>query len=159
VSEGARSSPPRAARSPRRAAPATLRLVVPSQTTYLVVVRDVARRMAEIAGFDAPTAEQVSLAVDEATTNVIEHAYGGAPDREVEVRFEDRGKELRVDVVDTGATVDPRPSVPRLDLERYASERRTGGLGVHLMERIMDSVTFRRSARRNVCCLVKRKPA
>ena len=38
-------------------------------------------------------------------------------------------------------------------------ERRTGGLGVHLMERIMDSVTFRRSARRNVCCLLKRKTA
>jgi anti-sigma regulatory factor (Ser/Thr protein kinase) len=48
-------------------------------------------------------------------------------------------------------------SVPRVDIERYVSERRTGGLGVHLMEKIMDSVTFRRSARQNVCCLVKRK--
>ena len=57
---------------------------------------------------------------------------------------------------DTGDMVNPR-TLPRVDLERYASERRTGGLGVHLMEKIMDSVTFRRSARRNVCCLVKRK--
>ena len=40
---------------------------------------------------------------------------------------------------------------------RYVSERRTGGLGVHLMGKIMDSVTFRRTARRNVCRLVKRK--
>ena len=30
--------------------------------------------------------------------------------------------------------------------------------GLHLMSQIMDSVTFRRSARRNVCCLVRRKP-
>jgi anti-sigma regulatory factor (Ser/Thr protein kinase) len=52
--------------------------------------------------------------------------------------------------------VDPR-AVPRVDLDRYVSERRTGGLGVHLMERIMDSVTFRRSARKNVCRLVKLK--
>jgi len=59
-------------------------------------------------------------------------------------------------VVDSGSTVDPR-AVPRVDLGRYVSERRTGGLGVHLMEKIMDSVTFRRSARRNVCSLVKRK--
>ncbi len=51
---------------------------------------------------------------------------------------------------------DPR-SMPRVDLERYTRERRSGGLGVHLMEKIMDSVTFRRSARRNVCRLVKRK--
>ena len=45
-----------------------------------------------------------------------------------------------------------------MDLRRYASERRKGGLGMHLMGRIMDSVTFRRDARGNVCCLVKRKP-
>jgi anti-sigma regulatory factor (Ser/Thr protein kinase) len=113
--------------------------------------------MAEVAGFDGSLTEQIALAVDEATTNVMEHAYGGARDRVVELRYEDRGEELRVEVVDDGATVDRR-AVPPVDLRRYASERRTGGLGIHLMERIMDSVTFRRAARRNVCCLVKRKP-
>jgi len=65
---------------------------------------------------------------------------------------------LRVEVVDDGEAVDPR-AVPEVDLQRYASERRTGGLGMHLMGRIMDSVTFRRAARRNVCCMVKRKPS
>jgi anti-sigma regulatory factor (Ser/Thr protein kinase) len=94
--------------------------------------------------------------VDEATTNAIEHAYAGDPGKEVLVQFEDRGPDFRVEVIDTGAMMDPR-SVPRVDLERYASERRKGGLGVHLMENIMDSVTFRRSARRNVCLLVKHK--
>lgn len=134
----------------------SLRLCVPSQTAFLALVRDLTKKMAETAGFDDGTAGRLALAVDEATSNVIEHAYRGAADREVELRFEDRGPEFRVDVVDTGATVDPR-SVPRVDLQRYATERRTGGLGLHLMEKIMDSVTFRRSARRNVCCMVKRK--
>jgi serine/threonine-protein kinase RsbW len=131
---------------------------MPSQTSFLGIVRDVTRRMAEAAGFDEPTGSRLALAVDEATTNVIEHAYAGAADREIELRFDDRPTEFRVEIVDTGAMVDPR-AVPRVDLDRYVSERRTGGLGVHLMEKIMDSVTFRRSARRNVCCLVKRKPA
>ncbi len=112
--------------------------------------------MAETAGFPEPTTERIALAVDEATTNVIEHAYRGAPDREIELRMEDRGPDFRVELVDTGERVDPR-TVPRVDLERYASERKTGGLGMHLMEKIMDSVTFRRSARRNVCAMLKRK--
>jgi serine/threonine-protein kinase RsbW len=133
-------------------------LLVPSRTEFLALVRDVSRRMAELAGFDEAQAEQVALAVDEASTNVIEHAYGGAADRTVELRFEDRGEELRVDVVDSGGAAPPRV-VPEVDVRRYASERRTGGLGMHLMGRIMDSVIFRRSARRNVCCMVKRKPA
>ena len=131
-------------------------LSIPSETSFLAMVRDLTRKMAQTAGFDEGTAEKVSLAVDEATTNVIEHAYHGAPDRQVEVRYDDRGLDFRVEIVDTGDMVDPR-AVPRVDLDRYVSERRTGGLGVHLMERIMDSDTFRRSARRNVCCLVKHK--
>ena len=135
---------------------AALILSFPSRTSYLALVRDLTKKMAEAAGFDAATADRVALAVDEATTNVLEHAYHGATDREVELRFEDRGRELRVDVVDTGEMVDPR-AIPRVELKRYVSERRTGGLGVHLMEKIMDSVTFRRTARRNVCCLVKLK--
>jgi anti-sigma regulatory factor (Ser/Thr protein kinase) len=132
-------------------------LKVPSRTEFLAVVRDVTRSMAEVAGFNRGAADQIALAVDEAATNVIEHAYAGARDRVVEVRYEDRGEDLRVDVVDNGARVDPK-AMPRVDLDQYASERRKGGLGVHLMSKIMDSVTFRRSARRNVCCLVRHKP-
>jgi serine/threonine-protein kinase RsbW len=141
------------ARRPHRPA---LLLTIPSQTGFLGLVRDVTKKMAEAAGFEAGAPDKLALAVDEATTNAIEHAYRGAPDRRVELRFEDRGPEFRVEVVDTGDMVDPR-AVPRVDLDRYVTERRTGGLGVHLMEKIMDSVTFRRSARRNICSLVKRK--
>jgi len=143
-------SPPAASAKP------TLLLTIPSQTSFLALVREITEKMAEVAGFGHGVAEKLALAVDEATTNVLEHAYGGATDRSVEVRFEDRGLEFRVDVLDSGHMVDPK-AMPRVDLEKFVSERRKGGLGVHLMEKIMDSVTFRRSARRNVCCLVKRK--
>lgn len=133
-------------------------LRVPSRTEFLATIREVTRRVAEVSGFDPAQAEQLSLAVDEASTNVIEHAYRGSPVRVVEVRFDDRGEDLRVEVVDDGEAVDPR-SVPQVDLRRYASERRTGGLGMHLMGRIMDSVTFRRRAGCNVCCMLKHKPS
>src|SRR4029079_11415586 len=99
--------------------------------------------MAESAGFASGTPDQLALAVDEATTNAIEHAYAGDPDRQVVVHFDDRGADFRVEVIDTGAMVDPR-SVPRVDLARYASERRTGGLGVHLIENMIDCVTVAR---------------
>jgi serine/threonine-protein kinase RsbW len=159
VKRGVRGGPRRGAAG--RVAKPALVLSFPSETSFLGLVRDLSRKMAEAAGFDEGTAGKVALAVDEATTNVMEHAYHGATDQEVEVRFEDRGEELQVDVLDRGSTVDPH-SLPRVDmkkLETYARERRTGGLGIHLMGKIMDSVTFERSARRNVCHLVKRKAA
>jgi anti-sigma regulatory factor (Ser/Thr protein kinase) len=132
-------------------------LRVPSRTEFLATVRDVTRHVAQGAGFDGAHADQLALAVDEAATNVIEHAYRGSADRTIELRFDDEGDTLQVEVVDDGEGVDPR-AVPQVDLRRYASERRTGGLGMHLMGRIMDSVTFRRSAGRNVCYMVKVKP-
>jgi anti-sigma regulatory factor (Ser/Thr protein kinase) len=141
----------------RRPARPAVVLTVPSRTEFLGLVREVTRRVGELAGFDRSQAEPVALAVDEAVTNVIEHAYGGAGDREVEVRYDDAGGDLRVELIDDGEAVNPR-DVPDVDLHRYASERRKGGLGMHLMGQIMDSVTFRRRAKRNVCCLVKRKP-
>jgi len=130
-------------------------LRVPSGTEFLATIRDATRRMAEVAGCDSSLAEQVSLAVDEAATNVIEHAYQGRSDRRVELRYLLAPDELRVEIVDDGAPVDPR-ALPKVDLRRYASEKRRGGLGVHLMGRIMDAVTFSRTAEGNVCCLVKR---
>lgn len=141
----------------RRTRPAVV-LRVPSGTEFLATIRDATRRIAEVAGCDTGTAEQVSLAVDEAATNVIEHAYHGRSDRSVELRYLLAPDELRVEIVDDGAPVDPR-TLPRVDLRRYASEKRRGGLGVHLMGRIMDAVSFRRTAEGNVCCLVKRLAA
>jgi serine/threonine-protein kinase RsbW len=140
------------------AAKPTLVVVLPSDTAFLGVVREVTKKMAEIAGFDAAVADGIALAVDEATTNVLEHAYRGATNRTVELRFEDRGESLQVEVVDNGRAVDPK-AVPQVDLSQYASERRKGGLGVHLMGKIMDSVTFRRDGGRNVCSLIKKKSA
>jgi anti-sigma regulatory factor (Ser/Thr protein kinase) len=112
--------------------------------------------MAELGGFDEATAEKIALAVDEAATNVLEHAYRGARDRVVRVDMDLGDENFCVDVVDDGEPLDPT-RLRELDLGGLQKERRTGGLGVHLMERIMDSVTFRRAAPRNVCCLVKHK--
>lgn len=139
----------------RTRAPAFV-MVVPSRTEFLVVVRDVVRGLAELAGFEGTTAENLGLAVDECATNVIKHAYHGRDDRSVQVRVEYRGADFVVEVLDDGDPLDPA-SVPRVDLERYAHERRTGGLGVHLMGRLMDSVRFERTSGSNVCCMVKHR--
>ena len=78
-------------------------LQVPSETAFLALVRDVTKKMAEVAGFDAAAAAQVALAVDEAATNVIEHAYTARRDRASSCASRTRGDELRVEVVDDGA--------------------------------------------------------
>ena len=134
-------------------------LRVPSRTEFLAAIRDTTKRVAELAGFDAATAAQVALAVDEASTNVIEHAYGGRRDRFVELALRVRARRAAASRSSTTAGPSTAARVPRVDLRRYARERRRGGFGVHLMGRIMDRVSFRRRGRCNVCCMVKKLPA
>jgi sigma-B regulation protein RsbU (phosphoserine phosphatase) len=145
---------PRRKRSARRPA---LVLDIPAATEYLSVAHEASKRAAQLAGLQEKDAENVALAVDECTTNVIQHAYRGVRDKRIELRLEYRGLDLVIEVVDAGRPVDKK-AVPKVDLERYAAERRKGGLGVHMMEKIMDSVSFRREARRNVCRMLKHKP-
>jgi len=132
-------------------------LTVPSRTAFLGAVRAVTASLAEGAGFEPTAVEQLALAVDEAATNVIVHAYMGAPDRSLEIHFASSASEFRVDLVDDGLQVEAA-AVPRYELERYAREGRRGGMGVHLMGQIMDSVQYQQDGGRNVCCLVKRRP-
>lgn len=146
----------KAAGAPAAPPEPVLVLTFPSDTVFLSLVSNLTRKMAAV-DFEGGIAERIALAVVEATTNVIEHAYHGSSDRKAELRFTDDRGAFQVEVRDRGAPVDVA-RLPRVDLERYASERRTGGLGIHLMERIMDTVSFRREGPCNVCCLVKRKP-
>ncbi len=133
-----------------------VQLTLPSQTRFLGLVREMSEKMAEVAGFEQSSARRLALAIDEAATNSIQHAYRGAPDRQVVLRYYANQGAFRVDVVDNGLALDPQRLTPP-DIERCVRERRKGGLGLRLMAEIMDSVTFSRSASRNVCRLVKRR--
>ena len=147
--------------SERRAARPDIVVRVPSRTEFLALLRDVTRRMAEIGGFDPAQVEGLALAVEEASTRVIEHANAGAGDRVVELGYFDQVGALRIDLVDHGADAD-QTKTAGADLVRAASGRHAGEAGRQLLGKGMDSVPLHRSRRRNargnICRMVKRKP-
>jgi len=89
---------------------------------------------------DARTLHQVQLAVDEACTNVIKHAYADYPGK-IRVELEVVCDELVINIKDRGKSFDPS-IVPAPDLDSDWEDRRVGGLGIHLMTMLMDSVTY-----------------
>jgi len=114
---------------------------------------------ASAAGFDDSTVYQVQLAVDEACTNIIEHAYGGENQGSIRLEIEETPAELTFRLFDLGKPFDPAlVREPNLKLPLEEIEPR--GVGLYLMRKMMDEVRFEFSPEKgNKLVMVKRKPA
>ncbi len=121
-------------------------------------LRLVRRKTSEVlseVGFDEDQRARLVLAVDEAVANVIRHAYAGCCDGRVELSFWLDADTVRIELRDYADPVDPNRIKPR-DL----SECRPGGLGVNLIDSVMDNWCFRHPADGpgNQLTMVKRLP-
>lgn len=132
------------------------RLHVPSSTDNLVMIREFVARVAAQAGLGEADAGQLELAVDEACSNVIEHAYGSDASKEVVVRATFDGEAIRISVIDTGKGFDPT-AIAQESLESLVEGRKTGGLGMRLMRKLMDEVHYEiEPGKKNELHMVKR---
>ncbi len=112
-------------------------------------------RAAEAAGFDERNRYAVQLAVDEACTNIIEHAYGGEGDYLIECTCQTQNGDLVITLRDWGQPFDPAAVQPP-DLEADLQECRIGGLGLYFIHQFMDEVHFDFTPAGNVLTIVKR---
>ena len=112
-------------------------IAIPSHPKYLCMVRDVTTRMGKICNVPETDIEHIKLAVDEACSNVIKYAYGGDTTRKIFIKFRLGKKRFEVVIEDRG-----EKAQPELIEGRSLTDVRPGGLGVHLIRRAFDVVTF-----------------
>ena len=107
----------------------------------LDAIREFAAQAARDAGMDDSAIYAVELSMDEACTNVIEHAYEGMDGGEIECTCDTDDKNLTIIIHDHGKSFDPA-SIALPDLDADLESRPVGGLGVFLMKKLMDEVRF-----------------
>ena len=116
-------------------------LKIPSQSDNLAIIRDVVAKVASRVGFDTDEASKIELAVDEACTNVIKHAYANNSNQMIEVSIKVDQKKLIIIVADKGKGFNP-DEIKLPDLNKSIKEGRKGGLGLCLIKTLMDKVEF-----------------
>jgi len=129
-----------------------------SDPAMLCVVRNALGELAAKLGFSEPECRAVVLAVDEALTNIIRHAYLGDAERPIEASFRrinvrrdgKSGDALEIVLEDRGVTANPKKMCGRA-----LEDVRPGGLGLHFIRESMDTVEFSRRWGRNQLRLVK----
>ncbi|MDP2964436.1 MAG: ATP-binding protein [Pelolinea sp.] len=116
-------------------------MAFPGRFSSLNAIRKFFARAAEQAGLDQKSIADVELAVDEAASNIIDHAYGGEGKGEIECSYRVIPEGLEVILRDHGKPFDPE-AVAQPDLTSDVCCREPGGLGLHFMKSLMDSVEF-----------------
>jgi anti-sigma regulatory factor (Ser/Thr protein kinase) len=94
---------------------ADVELTLPARAENVAVVRHALGGLGEALDLDPQTLSDVKLAVTEACTNVVVHAYG-EDEGPMEVTATLEGLTLRVTVRDRGLGIVPRPDSPGLGL-------------------------------------------
>ncbi|HNQ51044.1 MAG TPA: SpoIIE family protein phosphatase [Candidatus Omnitrophota bacterium] len=129
------------------------RLVLPAKLENLETMFAFIREGAARQGFVKEHIDKIQLACEEALVNVINYAYpGGTGD--LEITYLNSNSYLEITVIDSGVPFDPL-SLPEPDIHKPIEERQIGGLGVFMMKKIMDDVSYKRDNDRNILTLVK----
>jgi anti-sigma regulatory factor (Ser/Thr protein kinase) len=119
------------------------RLVIPNDTKYLNTVRDFVVEVVANSAFPKLDMGRIVLAVDEAVTNIIEHAYSNRREGEVDIQLELQANATKFEAIihDSGIHFNPT-GVDNVDMKKHISAGRKKGLGIFLMRQIMDIVEY-----------------
>lgn len=98
---------------------------------------------------------RLNLALEELVTNIISYGYEGYPrDTTIDITLTLKEDSLEVKVKDYAAPFNPL-AVPEPDVSQDVEDRKIGGLGIHLVRKMMDSLNYSREEGANVLTMVK----
>ena len=113
---------------------------VPAKPKFVKAIRLAISGLCDSLGMSYDEIEDVKLAVSEACSNTVKHAYAGSHDKGIlTVRCYVKADELEVVVQDSGKGFDPALA-RKFDIEKVTPKGKNLGLGLHLMRTLMDRV-------------------
>ena len=114
----------------------TLSFVMPSHPRFLSVARSAVSELGSVCGLSEKECREITLAVDEAITNIIRHAYKNRYDQAIHLNCHISADFLEFRLFDQGEPAKIR-SEP-------LNEHSLSGRGTHIMKAIMDEVSYER---------------
>jgi len=116
-----------------------VRLTIPARPEYITLCRLALTGLARLRPISEELVADLKLALTEATSNSVRHAYGNSEGR-VEISYELAGDRLVIEVNDEGEGFDPDENTDLRDLENLTE----GGLGIAIIRAIADEFALTR---------------
>ena len=141
-------TPPSAVVTPR------FSVTIDSRLELVAVVADLTR--IACASIGLAEIDDVEIAVVEAVSNVITHAYGGEPGHPVHVRFASNASWLRVDVQDYGKKLDEaRLAGARMPVANDVCDLPERGYGLALIQQVMHEIGYQSAGGQNTLSMMR----
>ena len=135
---------------------ATYQIKVKASTKNLAEVREFISGHAINEGFTSDAVADLCLAVDEAYTNIIKHAYNFDKSKNVKIDLEIDDKQICVRLTDHGESFNEDKYVMP-DISEQIKNKRRGGMGVYLIRKLMDEVSYDSTAKENIIQMCKKR--
>ncbi|HKX50629.1 MAG TPA: SpoIIE family protein phosphatase [Candidatus Binatia bacterium] len=106
-------------------------------------------------GLSDKVLHDLNLALEEILTNIISYGYTDSGEHEIRVRLSLQAGEVKAEVEDDGQPFNPL-DVPEPDTAKLLDERTIGGLGIHLVRKIVDALEYKRQGESNLLTIKKK---
>ena len=130
-------------------------LSLPARRETFATLREWLTSIAEELGLPDQARKRLLIAADEIFTNIANYGYpAGDGDIRIAVAFNIGKMELELTFSDRGIPYNPLDAQAP-DLTRPPQERKAGGLGIFLVKKLMDRVSYRREDGQNILVITK----
>jgi len=141
-------------RNPEETSGPKLELTIPNSLSENARVKEHFDAFSHHYGIPDKTRLKMHVVIDELLTNIISYAYLDDEKHDIGIKVELSADRLKMSLVDDGIPFNPL-GIETPDTELALEERKIGGLGIHLVRKMMDRVSYRRSIDKNVITVVE----
>ncbi len=127
----------------------------PAKLTYLHSILSWLAKHLQNTRFSQADRKKIELAIEEAVVNIIRHAYQD-PGHEIAMIFRKLPGKIEIEIRDSGKPFNPLEHILPIDPNLSLEERKIGGIGLSLIENIMDELDYKRQDEINRLILGKR---
>lgn len=131
-----------------------IQFVLENKADELSLLAAKVETLADLWDFPALLTMNLNLVLEEAISNILFYAFDNESEQKIYLILEYEEETLSIRITDTGKAFDPTKQIPP-DITLSAEERPIGGLGIFLINKLMDSVTYSRNDNMNILTLKK----
>ena len=96
----------------------------------------------------------LNLVLEELVTNIIFYGYTDEAPHEIHILFATDGQQIKLEISDDARAFNPLQAAEP-DMNASIEDMKIGGLGIHLVKKIMDDIQYQRVDDKNILTLTK----